>query len=44
MKEMMAGFAAIILIAVAAYYTLNNLGFSSADQSAGDAVRISSGE
>ena len=40
MKAMYLAFAAIAVISVAAWYGLNNAGFSSAEQSAGDAVRL----
>ena len=40
MKAMYLAFAAIAVISVAAWFGLNNAGFSSAEQSAGDAVRL----
>ena len=40
MKTMYLAFAAIAVISVAAWFGLNNAGFSSAEQSAGDAVRL----
>ena len=40
MKPMFAGFAAIIVIAVVAPFVLETLGFSSAERSASNAVRL----
>lgn len=40
MKAMLASFAAIVVIAVGAYYTLSNLGFSSEEQGAAPSVRL----
>lgn len=40
MKAMLIGFAAMILLAVGAWYTLNELGFSSADVHSGANVRL----
>lgn len=40
MKAMMAGFALMILISVGAYFSLHEMGFSSADRNAGSAVRL----
>ena len=40
MKAMFTGFAAMILIAVGAWYGLNELGFSSAAQQTGANVRL----
>ena len=40
MKAVYLAFAAIAVISVAAWFGLNNAGFSSAEQSAGDAVRL----
>lgn len=40
MKAMLAGFAAIVVIAVGANLVLKQMGFSSADQTAGNAVRL----
>ncbi|MDU8912444.1 hypothetical protein [Aestuariicoccus sp. MJ-SS9] len=40
MKAMLLGFAAIAIIAIGAYYTLDRMGFSAADQTAGSAVRL----
>lgn len=40
MKIMLIAFAAIIVIAVAADVALQNIGYSSAEQAAGNAVRI----
>ncbi|WP_425099451.1 hypothetical protein [Tropicibacter sp. S64] len=40
MKAMLAGFAAAVLIAVGAYYGLHEIGFSSAEQASGPAVRL----
>ena len=40
MKAMLSAFAAIVVIAVGANLALNNAGFSAAEQSAGDAVRL----
>lgn len=40
MKAMYAAFAAIVLISVAAGYGLGNLGYSSGERMAGEAVRL----
>ena len=40
MKAMLAGFAAIAIIAVGADYALKELKWSSADRGSGDAVRL----
>ena len=40
MKAMLAAFAAIAVIAVGAYLALGQVGFSSQDRTAGDAVRL----
>ena len=40
MKAMWAGFAAIIVITVAAYFILGEVGFSAAERGSGDAVRL----
>ncbi len=40
MKAMMAGFAAIILIAIAASYSLEQTGFSAQEKFSGNAVRL----
>ena len=40
MKAMLAGFAAIAIIAVVASFALEQAGFSAADQATGDAVRL----
>ena len=40
MKAMLSAFAAIVVIAIGANLALNNAGFSAAEQSAGDAVRL----
>ncbi|MEJ6403849.1 hypothetical protein [Yoonia sp. 2307UL14-13] len=40
MKAMLAAFAAIALIAVGANVILDNVGFSSAEQGSGSAVRL----
>jgi hypothetical protein len=40
MKAMLAAFAAIAVIAVAANFGLQQAGFSAADRTAGDAVRL----
>ena len=40
MKVMLSAFLAIAIIAVGAYYGLQNAGFSSSEQQAGDAVRL----
>ncbi|KMW56543.1 hypothetical protein AIOL_001497 [Candidatus Rhodobacter oscarellae] len=37
---MLAGFAAIVLIGVAAHFGMQEIGFSSQDRSAGSAVRL----
>lgn len=40
MKTMLIGFAAIILIALAASFGLNEIGFSSEERFSGNAVRL----
>ena len=40
MRAMFLAFAAIAVIAVGAWYGLNHAGFSSAERTAGDAVRL----
>ncbi|MGR3502586.1 hypothetical protein [Pseudaestuariivita sp.] len=40
MKAMMAGFAAMVLISVGAYFALQEAGFSAAEQGSGDNVRL----
>lgn len=40
MKAMFAGFAAMIVIAVGAYFTLGEMDFSSADVHSGTNVRL----
>lgn len=40
MKAMLAGFAAIVLIAIGAYYGLHELGFSAEDAYSGPNVRL----
>lgn len=40
MKAMWSAFAAIVLIAVLAWYGLGQAGFSAADQTSGAAVRL----
>ncbi|WP_255564177.1 hypothetical protein [Mameliella sp. CS4] len=40
MKAMLSGFAAMILLAVGAWYGLNEMGFSTADQQTGANVRL----
>lgn len=40
MKAMLAGFAAIALIAIVANFALDRAGFSAADQATGAAVRL----
>ena len=40
MKAMFAGFAAMILLAAAAWYGLNELGYSTANVNAGANVRL----
>lgn len=40
MKAMMLAFTAIAVIAVGSYFALNEAGFSAADRTAGDAVRL----
>ena len=40
MKAMLAAFAAIAIIAIAAEYGLDRIGFSAADRTTGDAVRL----
>ncbi len=40
MREIILAFVAMAVISVGAYYGLNALGFSAADQGAGDAVRL----
>ena len=40
MKAMFAGFAAMIVISVGAYYGLHEIGFSSQERYSGDNVRL----
>jgi hypothetical protein len=40
MKTMWIAFAAMALVTVGAWYGLNEAGFSAADQTSGDAVRL----
>ncbi len=40
MKAMLAGFAAIIVISVGAWFALDEIGFSSAERSSGQNVRL----
>ena len=40
MKVMLSAFLAIAIIAVAAFYGLQEAGFSTSEQQAGDAVRL----
>lgn len=40
MRAMWLAFAAIAVISVVAWYGLNRAGFSTADRTAGDAVRL----
>ncbi len=40
MKAMLAAFASIAIIAVGASFGLQEIGFSSADRTTGDAVRL----
>ena len=40
MKAMLTGFVVTIVISVGAYFALQQIGFSSADRGAGDAVRL----
>ncbi|MCV6585345.1 MAG: hypothetical protein OIF47_07405 [Marinibacterium sp.] len=40
MKAMFAGLAAVIVIGIAAYLVLGEIGFSSAERRSGDAVRL----
>ena len=40
MKAMMMGFAAMILISVASYFALQEMGFSAGAVNSGDAVRL----
>ncbi len=40
MKAMLAGFAAMILLSVGAWYALNEMGFSSADVYSSPNVRL----
>ena len=40
MKAMLAGFAAIIVLGVAANYALKDAGFSSSEKNSGNAVRL----
>jgi hypothetical protein len=40
MKAMLSAFAAIALISVAAFYGLEQAGFSAAERGSGDAVRL----
>lgn len=41
MREILLAFAAMAVIAVGAYYALNEAGFSAAEQGSGPAVRLS---
>ncbi len=40
MKAMWAGFAGVIVITIAAYFILGEVGYSSAERGSGDAVRL----
>lgn len=40
MKAMLSGFAAAILIAIAASFVLDEIGFSAAERQSGGAVRL----
>ncbi|MEO0670374.1 MAG: hypothetical protein AAFZ99_20840 [Pseudomonadota bacterium] len=40
MKAMMMGFAALIVISTGSYFVLQELGFDTSRQNAGDAVRL----
>ena len=40
MKAMLAGFAAIIVIGIGAYYVLGELGFSAQETNSGPNVRV----
>ncbi len=40
MKAMMAGFAAMVIISIGAWYALGEMGFSSAEQRSGQSVRL----
>ena len=40
MKAMLSAFAAIVAISIGAYFALNEVGFSSEERLAGDAVRL----
>ena len=44
MKPMLLAFAATILIAFGAYFILGEMGFSSEERTAGDAVRLGTNE
>lgn len=40
MKAMMTAFAAIVVISIGAWYGLGQIGFSAADRTSGEAVRL----
>ena len=40
MKAMLTGFAVMIVISIGAYYTLNEMGFSSAEVGSNENVRL----
>jgi len=40
MKAMLTGFVAMVVISVAAYFVLNDLGFSAAEVGSGENVRL----
>jgi len=40
MKAMMMGFAAMVVISVAGYFVLQEVGMSASEKGAGDAVRL----
>ncbi len=44
MKPMISAFAAIFVIAVGAFFILGEIGFSSKERAAGDAVRLDTSE
>ncbi|WP_285895524.1 hypothetical protein [Epibacterium ulvae] len=44
MKVMFAGFAAIFVIAVAADFVLDDIGFAAADRQSGPSVRLGDGD
>ena len=44
MKPMISAFAAILAIAVGAYFILGEIGFSSKERATGDAVRLDTNE